>query len=467
MLRKSLFATVVASLLMTAACSSSSSKAGGASSSPAPAASTAAAASTSSAASLAPSASSAPTSQAPSSPAAVVSAANVTLSYLTFDTPDLTAAFWQNSIANAEKSVPGLTVKQDVAPSTDRDSYAKQLEASGQFPDLLQSITPSQYTAAGLLTPYDQSWVNTNFILPQGNAIKGKVYIPPTNSQIIPLVFFNKALFAKAGVQPPKNWADFLAACAKLKAAGITPLELGGGDPFAAGMPLTATMSADVLGKNPQWIQQRYAGSVKFTDADVVAAAQKVRTLVTDGYFENGALGVKYADSITAFNAGKAAMYPMGSWYLGSIPKDAWNNIGVFPWPTDDGSLVIPFSVGGSMAISSKTKNLPAATAFAQAWSLDPSNLQALIQGDGAFPMLKGKTIADFNVTVSPTFTDSYAFVTQTNTKVSSIAWATNDDALPGDMNNDFYAAAQALFNTSDVKGTMAKLDQEWNTATQ
>jgi ABC-type glycerol-3-phosphate transport system substrate-binding protein len=468
MLRKSLFATLVATLLLTAACSSSSSKAGGASSSAAGGASSSAAGgASSSAAASSPAAASSSAAVASSAPASAASGGSVSLSYLTFDTPDLTPAFWQTSIAAAEKAVPGLTVKQDVAPSTDRDSYAKQLEASGQFPDLLESITPSQYTGAGLLTPYDESWIDANFILPQGNAIKGKVYIPPTNSQIIPLVFYNKSLFTKAGVQPPTTWSQFLAVCAKLKAAGITPLELGGGDPFAAGMPLTATVSADVLGKDPQWIQQRYAGTVKFSDPDVVAAAQKVRTLVTDGYFENGALGVKYADSITAFNAGKAAMYPMGSWYLGSIPKDQWNNIGVFPWPTDDGSLVIPFSVGGSMAISSKTKNLAAATAFAESWSLNPSNLQALIQGDGAFPMLKGKTIADFNVTVSPTFTASYAYVTQTNKKVSSMAWATSDDALPGDMNNNFYAAAQALFNTSDVKGTMAKLDQQWSTATQ
>jgi len=38
---------------------------------------------------------------------------------------------------------------------------------------------------------------------------------------------------------------------------------------------------------------------------------------------------------------------------------------------------------------------------------------------------------------------------------------------MPGSLTNDFYAAAQALFNTSDVKGQMAKLDQDWATATQ
>jgi ABC-type glycerol-3-phosphate transport system substrate-binding protein len=392
---------------------------------------------------------------------------STTLSYMTFDTPDLTPSFWQNSIKDAEASVPGVTIKQVVAPSTDRDSYAKQLEASGQFPDLLESITPSLYTSAGLLTPYPQSWINANFLLPQGNAIKGNVYIPPTNSQIIPMVFYNKSMFAKAGItSTPTTWAQFLADCAKIKAAGMTPIELGGNDPFAAAMPLTGALSANVLGKDPNWLKQRYAGTVKFSDPDVVAAAQEMRTLVVDNYFEQGALNVSYAQSITNFNDGKTAMYPMGSWYLGSVPHNEWNNIGVFLWPSDDGSPVVPFSVGGSMAISSHSPNQAAAFKFAEAWSLNPSNLKTLIEGDGAFPMLKGKTLADFNVSVSPVYSNSYSYVTATNDKVSSVGWATNDDALPGSLNNDFYAAAQALFNTSDVQGTMAKLDQDWANAT-
>lgn len=388
----------------------------------------------------------------------------VTLSYLTFLTPDLTAQFWSKSITAAEKSVPGVTIKQDVDPTTDRDTYAKQLLQAGNFPDLLESITPSLYLSANLLTPYPSSWINANFILP--NNIKGKDYIPPTNSQIIPLVYYNKSLFSRAGVTPPTTWAEFIADCAKLKAHGIVPIELGGHDSFAAAMPLTGALSADVLGSDPNWIQQRYAGTVKFADPNVVAAATKMRTLVTDGYFEPDALSVSYAQSITNFNAGKAAMYPMGSWYLGSIPNSEWNNIGVFPWPTNNGSLVIPFAVGGSMAVSSKSPDQAAAFKFAESWSLNPDNLKSLISGDGAFPMIKGKSLASYGLTLSPAFNSSYSYVTSQNKKVSSMSWATNDNALPGNVTNDFDAVAQALFSTSNVAGQMQQLDQDWATAT-
>ena len=393
---------------------------------------------------------------------------STTLTYLTFETPSLTASFWDASIANATKQVPGVTIKKVVAPSTDRDAYAKQLQASGQFPDLLQSITPSTFVQAGLLKPYDHSWVDANFLLPLGNAYHGKVYIPPTNSQIIPMVFYNKTLFAKAGITaPPKTWSEFVSVCGKLKAAGVTPIELGGGEPFAASMPLSGILSADVLGKNPQWLQDRYAGKVKFTDANVQAAVAKYRTLVKNGYFETGALGVKYADSITNFTNGKTAMYVMGSWFLGSVPKDHADDYGSFMTPTDDGSLVVPFAVGGSMAISAKTAAPDKATAFAQAWSLDPANYKALIEGDGAFPMLKGKTLADYNVNVTEVFKDSYAYVQEKNDKVSAFGWATNDDSMPSGLNDAFYAASQALFSSDDVAGQMAKLDAAWDKATK
>jgi multiple sugar transport system substrate-binding protein/raffinose/stachyose/melibiose transport system substrate-binding protein len=396
------------------------------------------------------------------------SGGNATLTYLTFETPSLTASFWDTSIKNAAAKVPGLTVKKIVSPNTDRDAYAKQLQASGQFPDLLQSITPSTFAQANLLKPYDQSWVNANFLLPMGNAYKGKVYIPPTNSQIIPMVFYNKKLFAQAGVTTlPKTWSDFMALCAKIKAANLVPIELGGGDPFAASMPLSGILSADVLGKNPNWLQDRYAGKVHFTDANVETAVAKYRTMAADGYFEPGALGVKYADSITNFTSGKTAMYMMGSWFLGSVPKANAADFGSFMTPTDDGSLVVPFAVGGSMAISAKTAAPDKATAFAEAWSLNPANLKTLIEGDGAFPMLKGKTLADYDVNVSQVFKDSYAYVTQQNTKVSAIGWATNDDSMPSGLNDAFYAASQDLYNNNDIPAQMSKLDSAWDTATK
>src|SRR5688500_11148044 len=67
------------------------------------------------------------------------------ISYLTFETPALTAAFWDKAIASAADELPGLTVKRLTSPTADRNAYAKQLQGSGQFPDVLAGITVNDF----------------------------------------------------------------------------------------------------------------------------------------------------------------------------------------------------------------------------------------------------------------------------------------------------------------------------------
>ena len=39
-------------------------------------------------------------------------------------------------------------------------------------------------------------------------------------------VYYRKDIFEQMGIAVPANWADFIAACAKLKAGGVTQLPL-------------------------------------------------------------------------------------------------------------------------------------------------------------------------------------------------------------------------------------------------
>lgn len=391
----------------------------------------------------------------------------VKLSFLTFETPALTAAFWDNSIQVAVKQVPGLTIDKIVTPGPDRNGYAKQLQASDQFPDILASINPRDFLAAGLLEPFDQAWLDANFVLPNANAIQGKTYIPPTNSQIIPLVFYNKDIFTANTIKVPTNYAEFVDAVAKLKAAKVVPIEFAGAEPWSASMVVVGLASADVLGKDPQWITKRYAGSVKFSDPLFANAMKKARDLVDKGAFGSAALSVDFATANKNFLAGKSGMYPMGSWFTGSgymTPEQA-AHFGAFPFPTDDGSLVVPFNVGGTTAVSTKSADVAAATKFAQAWSLAPENLKVLIESDGAYPMMKTLTLDQFGAKTSDLYKDTYKLVTSTNTKVSSFGWVNNDDSLAPGINDAFYALSQGLFSNKDVTAQLAQLDTDWDAA--
>ncbi|MEV0039834.1 extracellular solute-binding protein [Streptomyces sp. NPDC050804] len=387
------------------------------------------------------------------------------LTFMTFETPALTATFWDTSIAEAQKEVPDTKIKKIVSPDADRTAYAKQLQASGQFPDILSSINPKDFTAAGLLKPFDQKWLDDNFTDPNGNAIDGKSYIPPTNSQVIPMIFYNKKIFAANGLQPPTTWDEFVDVVTTLKKAGVTPVEMAGGEPWSAAIPLSGIITADVLGADPEWIQKRYKNEVKFTDPGMTAAVGKYRQLVDAGAFDKGALSVSYADANKQFLDGESAMYPMGSWFIGQIPAAAAKDYGTFLLPSATGEAIVPFNTGGTTAVSAKSSNVGDAAKFAQAWSLSKANLKTLIETDGAFPMLKNVPFEEFGAKVTPVYTDGFKLVTEDNTKVSAFGQVNNDDALPPGVVEQFNSLAQKLFTSSDVKGELASFDAGWDKA--
>lgn len=206
---------------------------------------------------------------------------------------------------------------------------------------------------------------------------------------------------------------------------------------------------------------------MKFSDPLFANAMQKMIDMVKAKAFDPAALSVDFATANTNFIGGKSAMYPMGSWFTGSsylTPEQA-AKFGAFPWPTDDGKVVIPFNMGGTTAVSSKSSDVDGALAFAKAWSLAPENLKVLIETDGAYPMMKNLTLDDFGAKVSDLYTQTYGLVTGENNKVSSFGWVNNDNALAPGINDSFYALSQAFFDNDDLAGQLAQLDADWDAA--
>ncbi|GCE29502.1 hypothetical protein KDA_49860 [Dictyobacter alpinus] len=69
---------------------------------------------------------------------------------------------------------------------------------------------------------WDQT-LNWDFFI-QRNGQGARIMLPTRSVHI--MWFYNKDLFARANVMPPTNWSEFVAVCAKLKGAGITPLSI-------------------------------------------------------------------------------------------------------------------------------------------------------------------------------------------------------------------------------------------------
>lgn len=387
------------------------------------------------------------------------------ISFLTFETPNLTPAYWDAAIKRITDAHPGIKVKKLVAPNSDRTKYAKQLLQSGQFPDVLIAVDSAGFAEAGNLYAWAPDELK-QFQFPDANPIKGGHYQLPANTQTIPPIYYNKQQFADAGITtPPNTWAELLAAADKLKAKGHTPFTIGGGtEGFPSAMLLDGLVSVDVYAKTPDWLTQRRADKVKFTDPAFERAFGKFADLAAKGYLDKTQVSRDYAATEQAFLSGQGAMYPMGNWFAANADSKKHDfEVGVFNFPTEDGKAVVPAYTGGGMIVNAKAANLDAARTFALAFQLDKQQIDASVKADGLFPAIKGYTPpADTGPTFKAGY-DLYRKAVDQNVVVNAFSWETADDGLLPGMKDKVYQAAQdVITGRKAVDDACAFLDTEW-----
>jgi raffinose/stachyose/melibiose transport system substrate-binding protein len=136
-------------------------------------------------------------------------------------------------------SHPGITVTHESVAGTGAATYPDVIKtgmAAGSPPDLFfnwgGSLSAPFIDAGGILPlddKYQQRGWDKLFFPWVMDAVKrkGKTWgIPKGANGIAP--WYRTDLFAKVGITPPKTYAEFEANNAKLKAAGITPMTIGG-----------------------------------------------------------------------------------------------------------------------------------------------------------------------------------------------------------------------------------------------
>jgi raffinose/stachyose/melibiose transport system substrate-binding protein len=135
----------------------------------------------------------------------------------------------------------------------------------------------------------------------------GKIYgIPYAQSQVG--FFYNKELMAKAGLDGAriKTWDDLLDAVKKLKAAGVTPLMVGGADKWP--IHFYWTNLAVRVGGKPAFEAALRGENGGFEGETFIKAGQLFKQLVDLEPFQNGFLGFKNPQAVGYFGDGKAAM---------------------------------------------------------------------------------------------------------------------------------------------------------------
>jgi raffinose/stachyose/melibiose transport system substrate-binding protein len=135
----------------------------------------------------------------------------------------------------------------------------------------------------------------------------GKIYgIPYAQSQVG--FFYNKELMAKAGIDGAaiKTWDNLLDAVKKLKAAGVTPLMVGGADKWP--IHFYWTNLAVRVGGKPAFEAALRGENGGFEGETFQKSGVLFKQLVDLQPFQNGFLGFKNPQAVGYFGDGKSAM---------------------------------------------------------------------------------------------------------------------------------------------------------------
>lgn len=293
--------------------------------------------------------------------------------------------FWKSYIDDFHKTHPDIRVTYEQFDTETMKTKIRAALLAGTEPDIW-FFNPGEFTTINhrqgkirglndILPVSDYSEAGRRGCSDGEEMICIPLYLAPS------AVYYNKALFAKAGVDP-KTWADpgrptlteFNTTIDRLLAAGITPIAMAN----SAKWPFMFFYWA---------AQNRYGGTktldnaifakegASFKDDSFTKAGQFVQDLVKRKAFPAGFNGMAESEIYAQFSQGNAAMIYMGPWVISITEEQAPPGFeyDLFDFPSVEGGP--PDSQGDVMAgidalfVSNSSKNPKAAGEFLSGFS--------------------------------------------------------------------------------------------------
>lgn len=301
----------------------------------------------------------------------------------------------------------GVKVNLEVIGWNDLQTRIQTAITSGQAPDVVNigNTWAASLQATDAFLPFDSDAMNTiggkDKFVPTALATGGKEGTDPTSVPLYGLaygLYYNKAMFAAAGLQPPRTWEEMVAAAKKL----TNPAKNQWGMALAAGSYTENVHFAfiNAAQNGADWFDQD--GKPTFTGDGQVQGVLRYLDLMqkdkvanpSNAQYDNG------TKSVNDFATKKVAMVINQNNANSSIVANGMKNseYGVVPFPAPQGAEPVASHVAGiNLSIFKNTKNKDAALKFVK-YMTEESTQNTLDKPFAALPVLKD---------VKPVFTDN------------------------------------------------------------
>ncbi|MFD7527052.1 ABC transporter substrate-binding protein [Streptomyces sp. NPDC059849] len=178
--------------------------------------------------------------------------------------------YWDRLVKGFEASHPGIDVDVSIYSWKDIDREVAAMVKKGQAPDIAQIDAYADYAETGKLYRADEMLsirTQANFLpsLAEAGSLDRTQYGLPFVASTR-LLFYNKKLFAQAGLDAPKTWDDIRDDAALLKQRGVTC-------PFA--LPLGPEESQ---AEATMWMLSGDGGLIDDSGSYEIDSAENVRT---------------------------------------------------------------------------------------------------------------------------------------------------------------------------------------------
>jgi len=319
-------------------------------------------------ASSAPSAapSTAPSAAASEAPSAAA-AEPVTIEWWHIQNNDPGKQLWQDMADEFVAEHPNVTIDITVL---ENDTFKPKLTTEiqgGNVPDLFQSWGGGgmgEQVDAGVLKDITADVADWSSTINPGALgmyqMAGKQYGIPFDLGMVGF-WYNKDQFTQAGITaPPATWPELLDAIDKLKAAGLTPMSVGGSPATWTEMFWWAYLAVRLCGADAM-TQATTTGD--WSAQCFVDAGTRLSELVAKEPFQEGFLAANWdgaGGQAATMAVEKAAMTLMGQWAPGTMQANTadqapvpWD-LGWFPFPALDGGAGAPtdgFGGGNGFAV--------------------------------------------------------------------------------------------------------------------
>jgi multiple sugar transport system substrate-binding protein/raffinose/stachyose/melibiose transport system substrate-binding protein len=354
-------------------------------------------------------------------PTAPESAAPVTMTFWHNSTTGPGKQYWEDTVAAFQKQYPNVTITIQAIQNEEMDGKLQTAMNSGDAPSIFMARGGGKLAD---VVAADQVMDITGAITADTKAaygeavfsaytIDGKVYGMPVS--ILPGgIYYSKDLFKKAGIEAtPTSFDELNADVTKLKAAGVSPIALGGKDAW----PAAHWYYFMALRDCSQDVMNKAAAEKDFSDNCWVKAGEDLKAFAGTEPFNKGFLTTS-AQQGAGSSAGmlanhKASMELMGAWQPGVVAsltpdQKPLPDLGWFPFPAVTGGAGDPTAMMGGVDGYACSKNAPSACVdflnfiatktnqegYATAFSTLPASQQA--QGVVTDPALKD-VLASYN----------------------------------------------------------------------